>query len=196
MSVEERSLDALAARYRHAEHPPTRFRATLMDWSRKHGWQARLAALVAREREEADARIRAARAAAFDSGLGLDYQRVLVWKQIAERAVTALNAVSFGTHEERLRNGRTRNVPDAPPRYLEVQARILEVALREIREEQQGGRYAPDIFVLVQTVFETARESGLSVLEILEELSPELQGRLRPAFLYLDQTGRGWDALG
>jgi hypothetical protein len=187
MPEAERSLDALAARYQHAENPPTRFRATLMDWSRKHSWQARLAGLVAKEREDAEVRVRAERARVFESGLGLDYQRVTAWKQVADKAFTALNNADFGVHsvEIRWRDGSTRTevVPNTPPRYIEVQVRVLETALTAIREEQQGGRSAQDILALVEQVYETARESGLSPLDILEELSPELQARLRPAFV-------------
>jgi hypothetical protein len=187
MPESERSLDALAARYQHAENPPTRFRATLMDWSRKHSWQARLAGLVAREREDAEARVQAERRHVFEQGLGLDYQRVTVWKQVADKAFTALERADFGTHAVTVtrHDGSTRTVlePNTPPRYIEVQAHLLETALSQIRAEQQGGVQSPDTLILIQNVYQTARESGLTPQEILDELSPELQARLRPAFL-------------
>jgi hypothetical protein len=187
MPAAERSLEALSRRYRGAAEAPTRSLHTLKHWCENHSWQARLAGLVAKEREDAEARVRAERARVFEDGLGLDYVRVRAWKQVADKALAALMDADFGTHEVTVthRDGTTmtRVEPNTPPRYLEVQAHILEAATANIREEQQAGVHSPDTLLLVQNLYQTARESGLTPQEILEELSPELQARLRPAFV-------------
>jgi hypothetical protein len=187
MPATGRSAETLLGQYAGMDDPPTRSLHTLRSWARRYSWQTRLAAHLAREREEADARVREARSHVFEHGLGLDYQRVTAWKRVAAKALAALEAADFGTHEIQThrRDGTTRIdvLPNTPPRYIEVQAHLLEAALTHIREEVSGGLHSPDTLVLIQSVHQTARDAGLTPLEILEELSPELQARLRPALV-------------
>lgn len=75
-----RSLANLLERYQSGtESAPTRRLTTLKDWSRKYGWKERVVAYDATQEE----RKNEARAAEFEDGLALDYERVRRLKRLA-----------------------------------------------------------------------------------------------------------------
>lgn len=91
-----RSLEKLAALYAErgrtagkARVPTIRI-ATLQDWSATFGWQARLQQIADQHAAELAAEIRRQRREVFESGLGLDFERVRVLKRLAQRLVDDL----------------------------------------------------------------------------------------------------------
>jgi len=80
-----RSLAKLLDRYQNAtEAPPTKRIKSLADWSRTFGWQARAVAYdAAAERQKTEA-TEARRREAMETGLALDYERVLELKALAQ----------------------------------------------------------------------------------------------------------------
>lgn len=82
-----RSLELLVDRYRTQiapEAPPTRRLETLKRWSARFGWQARLIAEQERANERAAAALADRRRRAMETGLALDFERVLALKEMAD----------------------------------------------------------------------------------------------------------------
>jgi hypothetical protein len=80
-----RSLPMLAQRYAAFNdiQPPTRSLPTLKNWSATYGWQERAAAYDIAQDEKRTAETEARRRQALDTGLALDYERVLALKELA-----------------------------------------------------------------------------------------------------------------
>lgn len=89
-----RDLRALAARYANDTNPPTKRLRTLGEWSSVFSWQARIAGLLIQEREAIERRHAEERRSIFETGLGLDYQRVKVLKFQAGRQEELLNRLT------------------------------------------------------------------------------------------------------
>jgi hypothetical protein len=88
---EGRSLEKLLAKYQSdPKAAPTGHLTRLKLWSRQYGWQARLQALADAAAAEAAATIQRRRAEAIQTGLALDYERVLVLKGLATTLLTEL----------------------------------------------------------------------------------------------------------
>jgi hypothetical protein len=79
-----RSLAKLLHRYQTGpEAPPTKRLKTLKDWSAAYGWQARAAAYDAEIEREKNEALEARRREAMQTGLALDFERVLELKKLA-----------------------------------------------------------------------------------------------------------------
>lgn len=82
-----RTLEALLNRYRNEKESgrrvPTTRLATLADWSRHFGWQARLLELADRAAKEAEEREAERRRQIMESGYGLASDRVELLKRLA-----------------------------------------------------------------------------------------------------------------
>jgi hypothetical protein len=134
MPAGERSLERLVRRYQTAtEAPPTKRLETLKGWSVAHGWQARIAGLAAKERENAEARMIEERDEVLSTGFALTHVRVAVLKQIAAReAAIARRTLAGISADPAGQRGRLLS-------RFQVMMVSLDKSLKSIAEET-GGR--------------------------------------------------------
>lgn len=158
----ERSLEKLAVAYQNSTEPtPTRHLRTLKQWSTNFMWQARLAGLLAKEREEREARIREERRKVFDEGLALDFQRVRLLQSLATKqarlASKLLDRLEVDEHDN----------PYLTRRYDSVMTSLAN-SLKDLAAET-GGRVKHielDDRRLVDGLAEYARQLGLGEQEV------------------------------
>lgn len=159
---EGRSLEKLLALYQTCTEPaPTKQLTTLKQWSATFGWQARLQAIADAAATEAAAAIQRRRADAIQTGLALDYERVLVLKDLATTLLTELT------------EGGRRWLPDAKwiggadygekveiERFNAQEVEQLRGLLDDLAKET-GGRAKTVKIDLEERVREMAKRRGL-----------------------------------
>ncbi len=137
-----RGLEALQRRYRtekaHGQRVPTTRMATLADWSRHFGWQAKLLAIATAEAKVAEDREAAYRRSILEDGYGLAWERV---KTLKDLAAVLLGDLTTGerrwvTEPKALGSGPTMQVVDIE-RFNAQEVEQLRGVLDDIAKEKQ-----------------------------------------------------------